>query len=75
VLQGLLLAVLICGAAAQHVIEGRPEFVDPGAMRAVMALMLLPGIRSRRLAVHAAQAVALIAIMIVAVSYVARPIG
>jgi hypothetical protein len=74
-MQGLLLAVLICGTVAQLVIEGRPDFVGPGAVRAAMALVLLPGIVSRRPGVHAAQAIALVIVMIVAVSYVARPIG
>jgi hypothetical protein len=74
-MQGLLLAVLVCGAAAQHVIEGRPGLVGAGAVRAAMAVILLPGIASRRPAVHGAQAFALVIVMIIAVSYVARPIG
>ncbi len=73
--QGLLLAVLVCGAVAQVVIEGRPDLVGPGAVRTAMALVLLPGIVSRRPAVHAAQAVALVLVMIIAVSYVAQPVS
>jgi hypothetical protein len=38
-------------------------------------VVLLPGIFSRRPALHAAQAVLLVLIMLYAVSFVARPIG
>jgi hypothetical protein len=40
-----------------------------------MAVILLPGIVSRRPALHAAQAVLLVVVMLYAVSYIARPIG
>lgn len=74
-MQGLLLAVLVCAGAAQLIIDGRTDFVGPGAVRAAMALVLLPGIVSRRPLVHEAQAFALVVLMIITVSYVARPIG
>jgi hypothetical protein len=74
-MQGLLLAVLILGAVAQYVIEGRPDLSGPGVVRTAMAIILLPGIASRRPTLHAAQAVGLVVVMILAISYVARPIG
>jgi hypothetical protein len=40
-----------------------------------MAAILLPGIISLRPAVHAVQAVLLLLVMAIAVSYVAQPIG
>jgi hypothetical protein len=73
--QSLLLATLVCGTAAQNVIEGRPEFVGPGAVRAAVAVVLLPGIVSRNPLVHGIQAIALIIVMVITVSYIARPIG
>ncbi len=74
-MQGLLLAAVLSGVGAQLMIEGRPDVSGGGAIRISVALILLPGILSRRPAVHAVQAVALILVMIAAVSYVARPIG
>ena len=74
-MQGLLLAVLVLGTVAQYVIEGRPDLSSPGVVRTAMAIILLPGIASRRPTLHAAQAVGLVVVMILAVSYVARPIG
>jgi hypothetical protein len=74
-MQGLLLAVLVSGAAAQLVIEGRPDFSGAGGVRAAAALILLPGIVSRRPAVHATQAALLALVMLYAISYVAQPIG
>lgn len=74
-MQALLLGVLVAGAAAQHVIEGRADFTGAGAVRAFMALVLLPGIVSVRPAVHATQAVLLGVVVVIAVSYVAQPIG
>jgi hypothetical protein len=74
-MQGLLLAALVSGAAAQLVIEGQPDFSGGGGVRAAAAVILLPGIVSRRPVVHAAQALLLVLVMLYAVSYVARPIG
>ncbi len=74
-MQGLLLAVLVCAGAAELVIQGRTDFVGSGALRAAMAAILLPGIVSLRPAVHAVQAVVLVIVMIIAVSYVTQPIG
>ena len=74
-MQGLLLAGLLSGSAAQIFIEGRPDFSGGGMVRTAMALVLLPGIASRRPRVHSVQAVLLIGVMLYAVSQVARPIG
>jgi hypothetical protein len=74
-MQGLLLAVLVGGSAAQLVIEGRPDFSDGGSVRLAAAVILVPGILSRRPLVHATQAVLLVLVMLYAVNYVARPIG
>lgn len=74
-MQGLLLAALVSGGAAELVIQGRTDLAGAGAVRAAMAVVLLPGILSRKPAVHAAQAVALLIVMIIAVSYVTQPIG
>jgi len=73
--QGLLLAVLVAGALAHLVIEGRLDLSGARGVRAAMAAILLPDIISRHPTVHAVQAALLLLIMLVAVSYVARPIG
>ena len=73
--QGLLLAVLVAGALAHLVIEGRFDLSGARGVRAAMAAILVPGIISRHPTVHAVQAALLLLIMLVAVSYVARPIG
>ena len=73
--QGLLLAVLVAGALAHLVIEGRLDLSGARGVRAAMAAILVPGIISRHPTVHAVQAALLLLIMLVAVSYVARPIG
>lgn len=74
-MQGLLLAVLASATAAQLVIEGRPDFSGGGSVRLAAALILVPGILSRRPLVHAMQAALLALVMLYAVNYVARPIG
>ena len=74
-MQGLLLAGLLSGSAAQIFIEGRADLSGGGMVRIAMALVLLPGIASRRPLVHSVQAVLLIGVMLYAVSQVARPIG
>jgi hypothetical protein len=74
-IQGLLLAALVVDVLAQFVIEGRPDFSGARGVRAEMALVLLPGIVSLNPKVHAAQAVLLLIIMVIATTYVARPIG
>jgi len=73
--QGLLLSVLLAGALAHLVIEGRLDLSGARGVRAAMAAILLPGIISRHPTVHAVQAALLLLVLAVAVSYVARPIG
>jgi len=73
--QGLLLGVLVAGALAHFVIEGSLDLTGARAVRAAMAAILVPGIISRHPTVHAVQAVLLLLVMAVAVSYVAQPIG
>jgi len=75
ILQALLLAVLVAGALAHLVIEGRLDLSGARGVRAAMAAILVPGIISRHPTVHAVQAALLLLIMLVAVSYVARPIS
>ena len=70
-----MLAVILAGALAHYVIEGRFDISGARAVRAVMAVILIPGIVSLRPAVHVVQAALLLVIMLVAVSYVAQPIG
>ena len=60
---------------AHLVIEGRFDLSGARGVRAAMAAILVPGIISRHPTVHAVQAALLLLIMLVAVSYVARPIG
>lgn len=74
-MQGLLLAVLVSGSAAQLFIEGRPDFSGGGNVRLAAAIVLVPGILSRRPQVHSTQAALLTLVMLYAVSNVARPIG
>jgi hypothetical protein len=73
-MQGLLFAVLVAGSTAQFVIEGSVDLSGARGVRAAMALVLLPGILSRRPLVHSIQAVVLVGVMLYAVSQVARPI-
>jgi hypothetical protein len=73
--QGLLLAVLVTGAVAHVVIEGRLDLSGARGVRAAMALIVVPGIVSLNPRVHAAQAVLLALVIVFAISYVAQPIG
>ncbi len=73
--QGLLLAVLVTGAVAHFVIEGRLDLSGARGVRAAMVLILAPGIVNLDPRVHAAQAVLLALVIVLAVSYVAQPIG
>jgi hypothetical protein len=74
-MQGLLLAVIVAGALAHYFIEGRFDVSGGGGVRAVMAVILVPGIVSLRPAVHEVQAALLLLVMAFTVSYVAQPIG
>ena len=74
VLQALL---LLCLPILLYLIShlAVPELEDGRGVRASMVLVLLPGIVSLNHTVHAVQAVLLIAIMAIAATYVAMPIG
>jgi hypothetical protein len=74
-MQSLLLSVIVAGALAHLVITGQLDFSGGRGIRGAMAAILLPGIISVRPAVHAVQAVLLLLVMAIAVSYVAQPIG
>lgn len=73
--QGLWLGVLVASVLAHFVIEGSFDFAGSRGVRAAMAVAVIPGIVSRNPRVHAVQAVLLLAVMAVTVSYVAQPIG
>ena len=73
--QGLLLAVLVTGAVAHLVIEGRLDLSGARGVRAAMTLIVVPGIVSLNPRVHAVQAVLLLLVIVIAITYVAQPIG
>jgi hypothetical protein len=73
--QGLLLGVLVTGALAHFVIEGRLDLSGARGVRLAIALILIPGIVSLNPRVHATQATLLLLVMAFAVSYVLKPIG
>jgi len=73
--QGLLLAVLVTGAVAHLVIEGRFDLSGARGVRAAMTLIVVPGIVSLNPRVHAVQAVLLLLVIGIAITYVAQPIG
>jgi lysylphosphatidylglycerol synthetase-like protein (DUF2156 family) len=74
-IQGLMLGVVLAGALIHIVVEGRLDVSGARAVRLAMAAIVMPGIFTLNPRVHAAQAVPLVLVMIVAVSYVARPLG
>jgi hypothetical protein len=67
--------VLVTGAVAHLVIEGRLDLSGARGVRAAMALILIPGIVSLNPRVHASQAMLLALVIVFAISYVAQPIG
>jgi hypothetical protein len=73
--QGLLLAVLVASALAHLVIEGQFDLSGARGVRVAMSVILVPGIVSLNPRVHAAQSVLLSCIMLIAVTYVAAPVG
>ena len=74
-LQGLLLAVLVAAALVHLVITGRADFSEGRGVRAVMAIILVPGMFTRHPAVHAAQTILLLLVIAFAASFLSRPIG
>ena len=73
--QGLLLAGIVASVLAHPVIEGHFDFSGARGLRASMILILAPGIFTLDPRVHAAQAMLLLLVMALAVSYFAMPIG
>jgi hypothetical protein len=73
--QGLLLGVVVAGALSHIMIENRFDLSGGRGVRASLILILLPGIVSLNPRLHAAQAVLLFLVILVAASYVSQPIG
>lgn len=74
-IQALMLAALVVGALAHVLIEGRLDLSGARGVRAALLLVLLPGILSDHPKLHGAQAVLLLIVLAIAVTFVARPIG
>jgi hypothetical protein len=74
-IQGLMLGAVLAGALTHLVVEGRFDVSGARGIRLAMALVVAPGLFTLNPRVHAAQAVLLMLVMVVAVSYVAKPLG
>jgi hypothetical protein len=74
-MQGLLLLALLSGSMAVRAIEGRWNITLADVLRFAAMVTLLPGIVSRRPAIHATQMIVLILILVVALLRVAEPIA
>jgi hypothetical protein len=73
--QGLLLSVVVMSSVAQRFVDGSGAFSRQDAVRCLIAVVLLPGVISRAPALHAAQAILLLVVVALGVSYVSTPIG
>ena len=74
-IQALMFAALVIGVLAHLFIEGQLDLTGARGVRAAVLLVLLPGILSNHPKLHGVQAVLLLVILAVAVTFVARPIG
>jgi len=74
-MQGLLLLALLSGSIGVRAIEGRWNISLADALRFAAMVILLPGIVSRRPAIHATQMIVLMLILVVALLQVAEPIA
>jgi len=74
-MQGLLLLALLSGSMGVRAIEGRWNISLADVLRFAAMVTLLPGIVSRRPAIHAAQMIVLMLILVVALLQVAEPIA
>ena len=74
-MQGLLLLALLSSSVAVRAIEGRWDISLADVLRFAAMVTLLPGIVSRRPAIHATQMIVLMLILIVALLRVADPIA
>jgi hypothetical protein len=73
--QGLLLGMVVAGALAHLVIEDGYAITGARGMRLAIAAILLPGLFTLNPRVHAAQALLLALTLLLAVSWVSRPIA
>lgn len=74
-MQGLMVATIVVSVAVQLVIEGRPDWTQAGIIRAGGGLILAAGLVSSRPMVHAAQVFLLLALMLLGMTFLGRPIG
>ena len=74
-IQALMLAALAIGVLAHLFIERRLDLTGARGVRAAVLLVLLPGILSDNPKLHGVQAVLLLVILAIGVTFVARPIG
>jgi len=73
--QGLMLGVVVAGALIHIVIEDAFALTGVRGARLAIAAILLPGLLTLNPRVHAAQAVLLALALLLAISFVSRPIG
>ena len=74
-MQGLLLLALLSASIGVRAIEGRWNIALADVLRFVAMVTLVPGIVSRRPAIHATQMIVLMLILVVALLRVADPIA
>ena len=74
-MQGLMVAALAVTQAGQYAILGAPGTSGPEVVRAAAIVLLVPGVVSSRPVVHAIQATLLALLLLVALSFIATPIG
>ena len=74
-MQGLLLLAVLSGSIGVRAIEGRWNISLADVLRFAAMVTLLPGIVSRRPAVHATQMIVLMLILAIALLQVAEPIA
>jgi hypothetical protein len=70
-----MLGVVLAGALSHYVVEGRLDVSGARGVRLAVAVVVLPGLVTLNPRVHAAQAVLLVLVMAIAVSYVVRPLA
>ena len=73
--QGLLLGVLLISTIGQHFVEGGTGLSRQDVVRGIIAVILLPGIVNRAPTWHAVQAVLLLVVVVLGISYVSTPIS
>jgi hypothetical protein len=73
--QGLLIAALAVTQIAHFVLLGATPLGSPDYVRMTVIVLLLPGVATGAARVHAAQAIALIALLTGVMFFVAKPIG